>query len=575
FAPYGFRSQAFYPCYGLAESTLLSTGSNRAAGPIFQRISAESCPQHQVLPVGSDCLQQQGALQKTRLVVSSGRPLGNQHVKIVNPETCQPCSSGEIGEIWLAGDSITQGYWQQGEATDRSFAAQLAVNLEPDRANGAAIQQTQGSFLRTGDLGFMLHGELFVTGRLKEMMTLRGRNYYPQDLEFTAEQSHIAIAPHASAAFLLDPPEPLAQGQAARSQLVMLCEVKRTALRSLQVDDVIQTIRRAVSAEYGLWLDNVLLCKPGQISRTTSGKIQRYRCRDRFLAGELVGLQAARSATSQAVPQPQRAETIETWIHQWLSQRLQLELAQIPPKATLLEYGLDSLAAADFIRDLEAWSHYPLALAKLWTFDTIQSLAEYLAAEAPLQCPKNPTLEEIPSTAYRFQEFPEYSQLQQQLQAIQQLDIANPYFVSHEQRTSHVTQIEGQTLINFSAYDYLGMGIEPQVAAAAKAAIDRYGTSVSASRLASGERPLHQELEQTLATFLGVEDCLVYVSGHATNVTTIGHLLGEPDLILYDAFSHNSILQGCQLSGARALAFPHNDWQALEQLLQQQRSSYR
>ncbi len=158
---------------------------------------------------------------------------------------------------------------------------------------------------------------------------------------------------------------------------------------------------------------------------------------------------------------------------------------------------------------------------------------------------------------------------------MQTLEIPNPYFQVQESVTRNNTQVQGRTLINYSTYNYLGMSGEPEISQAAKTAIDQYGTSVCASRLASGERLLHQELERELAELNGVEDCIVYVSGHATNVTTIGHLFNSQDLILYDAFSHNSILQGCALSGAKSVPFPHNNWEALDRILQEQRRYYR
>src|SRR5271163_3994116 len=154
------------------------------------------------------------------------------------------------------------------------------------------------------------------------------------------------------------------------------------------------------------------------------------------------------------------------------------------------------------------------------------------------------------------------------------LGIGNPYFRVHDAIAGAETSIGNQTYLNFSSYNYVGLNGDPRVSAAAKAAIDRYGTSVSASRLVSGERPVHRELERELADFLGVEDCVVFVGGHATNETTIGHLCGARDAIFHDALIHNSATQGALLSGAKRFAFPHNDWQALDRLLADSRGSF-
>jgi len=154
------------------------------------------------------------------------------------------------------------------------------------------------------------------------------------------------------------------------------------------------------------------------------------------------------------------------------------------------------------------------------------------------------------------------------------LGIADPFFRVHEGIASAETLIGNQSYVNFASYNYLGLNGHPHVTSAAKAAIDRYGTTVSASRPVSGERPLHRELEQALARVHGCEDCIVLVGGHSTNVTVIGHLLGRNDVIVHDALIHNSIIQGATLSGARRVPFPHLDHQAADRLLGELRSRH-
>ncbi|MEE8439174.1 MAG: aminotransferase class I/II-fold pyridoxal phosphate-dependent enzyme, partial [Micropepsaceae bacterium] len=150
----------------------------------------------------------------------------------------------------------------------------------------------------------------------------------------------------------------------------------------------------------------------------------------------------------------------------------------------------------------------------------------------------------------------------------------NPYFQVNESIARGTTTIAGRQYINFANYNYLGLCGEPAVSQAAKDAVDRYGTSVSASRIASGERPIQGELERAIAEMMDVEDCVVFVGGHATNVSTIGHLFGRNDIIFYDELAHNSAIQGALLSGARRVRFPHNDWQALDRLLEERRANY-
>jgi acyl carrier protein len=182
---------------------------------------------------------------------------------------------------------------------------------------------------------------------------------------------------------------------------------------------------------------------------------------------------------------------------------------------------------------------------------------------------------EIQPECLPFEDYPEYRNLQQIMRGMKARGIDNPYFRMHEGAAADAAISEGREVITFSRYNYLGMSGDPFVSQAAKDAIDRYGTSVSASRIASGERPLHREIEKEIADLIGTEDSLVFVSGHATNVTTIGHLFGKPDLIVHDALIHNSVLQGCQLSQATHLSFPHNNWQALDMILRESRPRFR
>jgi 8-amino-7-oxononanoate synthase len=180
----------------------------------------------------------------------------------------------------------------------------------------------------------------------------------------------------------------------------------------------------------------------------------------------------------------------------------------------------------------------------------------------------------IPDEFCRFDKFPGYQQIKILETGGKQLGVSSPFFKVHEGVARNTTNINGNEYINFASYNYLDLCGHPDVSEAAKQAIDKYGTSASASRPVAGERPIQRELEHALAKLYDVDDSIVFVSGHATNVTTIGYLFGPKDLILHDSLIHNSIVQGGQLSGATRLPFPHNDWQALDEILFQQRKNY-
>ncbi|QEY52891.1 aminotransferase class I/II-fold pyridoxal phosphate-dependent enzyme [Legionella longbeachae] len=173
----------------------------------------------------------------------------------------------------------------------------------------------------------------------------------------------------------------------------------------------------------------------------------------------------------------------------------------------------------------------------------------------------------IPERFYRFEDYPNYQTIKQKQIYLRKLNISSPFFLTHEGTASATSVIQGTSFINFSSYNYLNLNGDARVNAAAQDAIQRYGTSASASRLVSGERPIHQQLESALSKMYGVESALIFVSGHATNVTTIGYLFGPKDLIIHDELIHDSSLQGIKLSGAFRLSFPHNNWQALEDIL--------
>lgn len=180
----------------------------------------------------------------------------------------------------------------------------------------------------------------------------------------------------------------------------------------------------------------------------------------------------------------------------------------------------------------------------------------------------------IPEAFYRFDLHPGYQQLRIIHDGAARLGISSPFFKQHDGVSGATTCMDGRELINYANYNYLGFSGDTDVSNAAKAAIDRYGTSVSASRIVAGERPLHHQFERALADLYEVDDAIVFVSGHSTNVTTIGYLFGSKDLIVHDALIHNCTLQGSQLSGAKRLSFPHNDWVALDALLAEQRPNF-
>lgn len=184
------------------------------------------------------------------------------------------------------------------------------------------------------------------------------------------------------------------------------------------------------------------------------------------------------------------------------------------------------------------------------------------------------SIKQVPERFTRFDQHPGYQQIDMMREAAKQLGLTDPFFKLHEGNAGATSMIDGRECINFASYNYLGYSGDPRINQAACEAVERYGSSVSASRVVSGERPIHRELERALADIYGVDDAVAFVSGHATNVSTLGYLMGPRDLILHDEYIHNSALVGAQLSGARRISFPHNDVAALDDLLEKHRGQF-
>ncbi|MFI6492386.1 fatty acyl-AMP ligase [Streptomyces sp. NPDC050564] len=257
FGEAGFRREALYPCYGLAEATLMVTGSSVQAAPTLIE-AAETGPH-----VGAT----------DAAAVGCGRPGPGTTVVIADPERQEELPEGEVGEIWVGGASVAKGYWRNALATRETFRATL--------------EDREGRFLRTGDLGFLRDGELFVTGRLKDLMVIDGRNHYPQDLELSAELTHWALRPGCTAAFSVD-------GGVCGEQPVVVAETAPEAAG--ESEKIIDLIRSAIGEAHGLALRDVVLVHPGTIPKTSSGKIQRRASRAAYLDGTLsvVGAPATR-----------------------------------------------------------------------------------------------------------------------------------------------------------------------------------------------------------------------------------------------------------------------------------------
>ncbi|MEL6771457.1 MAG: amino acid adenylation domain-containing protein [Bacteroidota bacterium] len=373
FARSGFRGEAFYPTYGLAEATLFVTGDQVGQASDVLSVDPEALTEHRV---------EEAALSAdAQRLVGCGVADEEVTIAIVGAEG-RECEPGTVGEIWIKGPSVAQGYWNAPELTKEAFE-----NTLPGR---------EGAYLRTKDLGFVHEGSLYVTGRLQDLVIIRGRNYYPQDLERAAESSHSALRDGSGAAFTVE-----LDGGAA---LVVVVEVRRSAWRSLDAAEATQAIRHAIALEHGLDTHAVVLVKPGAVKKTSSGKVRRKACRKAFERGEfeevrlnipvLEGRDAASSDDGRdadhadnalLAPEPgseKAPDRLVAALVEGVARLLKRPASSVQIDIPLTSQGLDSLGAITFAAHLEEKLDVTVSVEDLLGGQTLNHLAESLATGA-------------------------------------------------------------------------------------------------------------------------------------------------------------------------------------------------
>lgn len=361
FEPYGFRAAAHYPCYGMAETTLIVSGGIKREPPIIRSFDAQALDEHRVLPARAGA-----AGQAQRRLVSSGRVLPGEEAAIVDPETGRPLSGECVGEIWIHSSSVAQGYWNKDAETQRTFGARLEGDPRP--------------YLRTGDLGFLQDGELFVTGRCKDLIIIRGRNLYPHDVELTVDKCHPSLPTGTGACFAIE--------VGNEERLVVVHELSRKRGQT-NFQEIIAAIREAVLEDHEAPLHSVCLLKPGKLPKTSSGKVQRSACRTAYLQGELEAVAqwtdepAARGreavAAHESAARLGSAGEIQTWLVSKVAARLGRSAAEIDVHQPFARFGLDSLALVELSGELEQFIGRAVLPTALYSYPTIEALARHLA----------------------------------------------------------------------------------------------------------------------------------------------------------------------------------------------------
>lgn len=342
FAPCGFQERAFYPCYGLAEATLLVTAGKLGRVPKVISVEAQALQLNQVSQVATAAAGAE--------LVSCGAAGSGQRIAIVDPLRNTPSPQGTIGEIWVSGGNVANGYFGKQQETQETFHARIAT--EPER------------YLRTGDLGCMVDGELFVSGRLKDLIILRGRNYYPHDIERAAEQAHPSIRSGGCAAFSA----PIQDME----QLVLVCEVEYRV--RLDTAAITTAIRQAVADAADIGVNTIVLVRQGQVPKTTSGKTQRNACRRLFLDDKLARIDAQRSANAKA--RTGAASGVRGQVLHALAELTGRADESFPLSGSLPALGLDSLLMVRLAIRLEAQG-LTVPLAVLHEVESLEQLIEH------------------------------------------------------------------------------------------------------------------------------------------------------------------------------------------------------
>ncbi len=369
FAPYGFRPESHYPCYGMAETTLLVTGGVMPERPVVRTYNRQSLEEHRPLAAP-------GGAADGRALVSSGRMRPNHRLVVVDEETGQPLPDGQIGEIWINGPSVGGGYWNREDETERIFRAKLT-------------QYPGVNFLRTGDLGFIDDGEVFITGRCKDLIVIRGRNLYPSDVEQTVEGCHDALQVGGGAVFSDDDGD--------EERLIVAQELKREA-RNADTDEIIECIRQAILEEHDVAASTIYLLRSGKLPKTSSGKVQRSACKSEVREGTLKPLAKWTAADGQPTSSPaghvQPTDTnsrtvadVQNWLSEQIAGRLNVASDAIDPQDPFARFGLDSPAMIGIAGDLEDWLGSSVSPTLLYSYPTIETLAQHLGEGDSAQQP--------------------------------------------------------------------------------------------------------------------------------------------------------------------------------------------
>ncbi|MGZ8135936.1 MAG: aminotransferase class I/II-fold pyridoxal phosphate-dependent enzyme [Methylococcaceae bacterium] len=522
FLAYGFNEAAIFPSYGMAECTLMCSGTS-LQGASFFPVDADRLAQGiAVRPDSTTALRQ-------ILVGCGGTRHLDQIVKIVSTADFSELAPYKIGEIWVKGSHVAAGYFENPESTAKTFYQRTASGDYP--------------YLRTGDLGFTdSSGELFVTGRIKDVIIINGRNIYPQDIETVAAQCNEAIHSIGLAAFQVD-----------QGAVILAVEIERTAIHSANYRELGQQIAKQVGVKCEVMLDEIIFTKPFKLPKTTSGKIQRSKTKQLYNTGELEPIANWRRKTIDSVAKDKKTSN-EAFNPKGLLDALKnvvqrksgILASEIWDTSKILDLGVDSISLVEIHQEFNARAANPISLDSLFN---------------------NPTLEEIvnlstqPATSSVNQRFDlgpsDFDKIVSQIPQVDRI-------VSHQSGRDLV--IDGANIIDFASCNYLGLDYHPAVIASVPKMVSEWGVHPSWTRAVASPEP-YLALEKELAELLGAPDTLVFPNVAMLNFGILPLLVGSTGTLICDYEAHHTIQEACDLAqsrGAQYLKFRYGDLADLE-----------
>ena len=517
FSQVGLPYESLTPSYGMAEATLVVTGYQN--NEVYKT-----------------------AAYGDQEYVSCGPYHPSFELCIVETESQSILPEGEVGEIWLSGPSVSSRYWGRSGNDLENFHQTL--DEKPGRL-----------FLRTGDYGFLKDGEVYITGRLKDLIIYNGVNYFAPDIESVVEKAHPAVATQGAAILPVD--------DGVAEHIVILSELRRTHRKADQ-NEVATAIQSTVGQEFILPIQEVVFLKPGQLPRTSSGKISKHLCSVQYKSHTLAELGRIEFALQRMEPDPAACRNGDgAW--QWKKDRLRNEFArllsisseQVDFERPIMGYGIDSIKLAQlnvFMKEA-----YGTAIP-FDQFEAQSSLEDILQTLPPAEddllasLDLNIQVHDVPvrNLLERARQFKPVADLDAE-------DVSLPYFRELSSNEGTICRMGDRSLLMFGSNNYLGLTVDPRVREAASRASLEAGPSATGSRLLNGTLTAHRQLEEKLAMFVGREDALVFTTGYQANIGLLSALLLPNSTLFVDERCHASIYDGAFVANASVIQFAHND----------------